>query len=187
MALYVFFGLIATGKSALARVWADRHGLAYFNSDVVRKELAGLAPTARRQEAVDKGIYTPDFSARTYDALLAKGEAEIRAGRGGVLDASYQKRAERERVRALARRLGFPVYFVLCVCPEPVVRERLARRAVDPAAVSDGRWEVYLRQKERFELPTELEPDELVTIETAGPVEGTVVRLSAALRKIEAG
>jgi predicted kinase len=184
-AIYVFFGLIATGKSTLARVWAERHALASFNSDVVRKELAGLAPTARRQEALDQGIYTAEFSRKTYETLLAKAEAEVRAGRGAVLDASYQRRDERRRVRKLARRYGFPVYFVLCTCPEPVLRERLAQRLLDPAAVSDGRWEIYIRQKEKFEPPTELEPGELVTLETQGSTAAVIARLTAALPKAD--
>jgi len=39
---YVFFGMVATGKSYLAKAWAERLGGLYLNSDVVRKELAGL-------------------------------------------------------------------------------------------------------------------------------------------------
>lgn len=185
-AIYVFFGFIATGKSTLARTWAETHGLAYFNSDVVRKELAGLAPTARQAEAPDQGIYTREFSAKTYRALLAGAEAEVRAGRGVVLDASYHRREERQRVRELARRHAFPVYFILCTCPEPLLKERLAGRARDPAAVSDGRWEIYLRQKEKFEPPTELNPGELVELETVGPRAAVTGRLAAALPGLEA-
>jgi hypothetical protein len=184
-AIYVFFGLIASGKSTLAGNWAEQHGLAYYNSDVIRKELAGLPPTGRRPEAQERGIYTRDFSTKTYGVLLARAEAEVRAGRGVVLDGSYQRREERQRVRALARRHAFPVYFILCTCPEPVVRERLAQRALDPAAVSDGRWEIYLRQKEQFEPPSELEAGELVTLETRGTVAAVTSRLAAALRDIE--
>lgn len=185
-AIYVFFGLIATGKSTLAKAWAEQHALASFNSDVVRKEIAGLAPTARRLEAPDQGIYSAEFSKKTYETLLARAEAEVRAGRGVVLDASYHRRAERQHVRMLARRYGFPVYFVLCTCPERVLQERLARRAMDPTAISDGRWEIYLGQKEKFEPPTELAPGELVTLETTGPVATVAARLSGALRSLEA-
>ena len=44
--IWVFFGLIATGKSTLAEKWAARHTMAHFNSDRLRKELAGISPTA---------------------------------------------------------------------------------------------------------------------------------------------
>lgn len=179
--IYVFFGLIATGKSTLAQAWASRHGLAYANSDVVRKELAGLSPTASQKEGVDQGIYTQEFSRRTYDALLAHAEAEIQQGRGVILDASYLGRTERERVLALAARLQVPVRFVLCDCSDAVKQARLALRAQDPKAVSDGRWEIYLQQKARFEAPAELAADQLIILDTDLPVEKALARLDTLL------
>jgi len=179
--IYVFFGMIATGKSTLALRFASHRGLAYVNTDVVRKELAGISPTQGRRDEVDQGIYTPEFSRLTYDALLDRAEAELRQGRGVVLDGSYQKREERERVVSLARRLGACVRFILCTCSDEVKKERLAVRERDPEAVSDGRWEVYLRQKERFMEPTELDSGELVVFDTDLPVDEAVARLDRLL------
>ncbi|MEW6500909.1 MAG: AAA family ATPase [Thermodesulfobacteriota bacterium] len=179
--IYVFFGLIASGKSTLAQAWAERHGLAYANSDVVRKELAGLAATASRKEGVDQGIYTREFSRRTYDALLARAEEAIGQGRGVILDASYQNREERDKVRKLATRLAVPVRFVLCECDDSVKKSRLALRAQDPNAVSDGRWEIYLQQKARFEAPTELATDQFVILDTDQPIEQAMTRLDTLL------
>jgi uncharacterized protein len=176
-AIYLFFGFTATGKSTLAHYWADRHSLAHYNTDVIRKKLAGLPPAARRLEAVNHGIYAEEYSRRTYDALLEQAEEEIRAGRGVVLDGSYQKRKERQRLRQLAGRYSLPVYFVFCSCPEPVLRDRLALRGRDPAAVSDGRWEIYLQQLEKFEPPVELEEHELIALDTSAPVEQLACRL----------
>jgi hypothetical protein len=181
-AIYVFFGLIATGKSTLAQAWAERHGLAYANSDVVRKELAGLSPTASQKEGVDQGIYTREFSRKTYDALLARAEAAIGQGRGVILDASYQNREERGKVVALASRLKTPVRFVLCDCDDAVKKARLALRAQDPDAVSDGRWEIYLQQKARFEAPTELAADQLVTLDTDLPLDAALDKLDQLLQ-----
>ena len=130
--LFIFFGLIATGKSTLAQAWAKRHNLAYYNSDVVRKELAGLSPETSRKESVDQGIYSREFSQRTYTGLLEHAEDELRKGKGVVLDASYQGRSERQRVRELAERLEAQVYFILCVCPEQEMKRRMELRAQDP-------------------------------------------------------
>lgn len=179
--IYVFFGLIATGKSTLAQAWAERHGMAYANSDVVRKELAGLAPTASQKEGVDQGIYTREFSRKTYDALLAHAEAAIRQGRGVILDASYQSREERGKVVALAQQLAVAVRFVLCDCRDDVKKTRLALRAQDPDAVSDGRWEIYLQQKARFEAPTELAAEQLVNLDTDLPIESALAQLDILL------
>lgn len=170
--IFVFFGLIASGKSSLAEEFARRQGLCCHNSDRVRKELAGAAAALGRGTAVDQGIYSPEFSRRTYDALLARAEADLLGGQPGtVLDASYQQRSERQRVRDLALRLGSPVLFLLCRCPEDEMRRRMEERARDPLAVSDGRWEIYLAQRERFEVPEELAATELLTIETTQPVD----------------
>lgn len=184
-AIYVFFGLIATGKSTLAQAWAERHGLAYCNSDVVRKELAGLAPNASQKEGVDQGIYTREFSRKTYDALLDRAAAAIGQGRGVILDASYQNREERGKVVALAKRLAVPVRFVLCDCSDVVKKTRLALRAQDPTAVSDGRWEIYLQQKERFEAPVELAPDQLVTLDTDLSISAGLDKLDHLLQREE--
>jgi len=164
--LYVFGGLIATGKSTLAAAWAARLGIAHYNSDVVRKELAGLASTASRKEGADQGIYTPEFTRKTYDTLLERAAAELEQGRSVVLDASYLDRQERRLVLELARRLGVECRFIFCDCADQVKKERLKLRARDPQAVSDGRWEIYLRQKEKFQPPAELAPEQLLAIDT---------------------
>ncbi len=179
--LFVFFGLIATGKSTLAQAWASRNGLGYHNSDVVRKELAGLAPTASQRDSVDQGIYRREFTEKTYAALLARARQDLLAGRGTVLDASYQNRADREAVRTLARSLGVRVYFILCVCPEEEMKRRMAERALDPSAVSDGRWEIYLQQKERFQAPAELPEGTIFTVSTAPAVDAILKTLTALL------
>jgi hypothetical protein len=168
--LWVFFGLIATGKSTMAAAWAARYSMSHYNSDCLRKELAGLAPTAGQQESLDKGIYSSEFSRHTYDALLTKAEQECRAGRPVVLDASYQSRGERDRLRDLAARLGADIFFIHCTCPEDEIMRRLEIRSHDPEAVSDGRPEIYQAQKERFELPAELDDTQLVKLSTVGDI-----------------
>ncbi|MFA6284119.1 MAG: AAA family ATPase [Desulfurivibrionaceae bacterium] len=179
--LFIFFGLIATGKSTVAQAFAESRDLAYYNSDVVRKELAGLSPQTHQRETADQGIYTSEFTAKTYGALLERAEQDLAHGKGVVLDASYQRRADRDRVRMLAQRLGVRLYYILCVCPEEEMKQRMAKRALDPNAVSDGRWEIYLKQKERFEPPAELAPAQLITLSTDLPLEAVLAQLSAQL------
>ena len=179
--LYVFFGLIATGKSTLARAWAQRRGLAHYNSDVVRKELAGLAVTAKSRDEEGRGIYTPEFTLRTYDELRRRAANELRQGRSVVLDASYHDPDQRQRLVELAVSLEVGLHFVLCQCSDEVKKQRLARRAQDPAAVSDGRWEIYLRQRQKYQPPTEQPASRLTTIDTDRPVPKLLAELSRRL------
>ena len=175
--IWVFFGLIATGKSTVAENWAARHGMVYLNSDLVRKELAGLPPNTRREDSLGLGIYSSEFTRHTYEELLIRCEAGNRQGKPVVLDASFQNRSDRQRVRELADRLGADVFFVLCHCPENEVLDRLALRRQDPDAVSDGRLEIYLAQKDRFELPDELAKPSLVKLLTVGKIDELLAEL----------
>ena len=168
--LFVFFGMIATGKSTLAMAWARHKKLAYFNSDSVRKELAGLSPTESRQDRVDTGIYTQDFTQKTYQALKERAEAILRQGNSVILDASYQYTRDRQSLRTLAKNLNCRVCFILCQCTESEMKRRMTERAQDRTAVSDGRWEIYLEQKQRFEPPEELADTDLITIDTQAPL-----------------
>jgi uncharacterized protein len=181
--IVVFFGLIASGKSTLAELFARQQDLPYYNTDRVRKELAGLAAAERRPDGFQQGIYTSEFSRRTYQALLDRAAADIRAGRAGVvLDGSYHRRAERDGVRGLAAELEIPCTFVLCQCGDEEVKRRLAERARDPQAVSDGRWEIYLTQKERFEAPAEVPAADLITMNTEAPVADLLEQLARQLK-----
>jgi len=168
--LYVFFGLIATGKSTLAEAWAESLHLPYYNSDRVRKQLAGLKEETRRREGFDQGIYSKNFSRQTYTALLERAAIHLQQGVSVVIDASYQAKEERQRVRDLASLMACRICFILCTCPETEMKKRMAARGKDSTAVSDGRWEVYLEQKKRFEPPGEIVADELIIIDTRAPV-----------------
>lgn len=165
--IYVFFGMIATGKSSLARVWADQQGCLYLNSDIVRKELAGVIKETRVPAALECGIYSPEFTRKTYDELLRRSEMALANDTGCciVLDASYQFVDERIRLRRI---FGgrCPLLFIYCTCSDETVKKRLALRELDQYAVSDGRWDNYLRQKQYFNMPDELPEGQLIWMNT---------------------
>ena len=182
--LLVFFGMVATGKSYLASAWARQYGLPYYNSDRVRKQLAGLSPETGQREEVDRGIYTPEFSRRTYDALIEHAWCHFRENRNTcvVLDGSYQSLKERELLRQQFSG-QVRLVFVHCSCQERVVKERLAMRADDPSAVSDGSWDIYLAQKKRFEPVTAGE--NVIEIDTDAPLESLVQQVNEELMNID--
>lgn len=177
--IYIFFGLIASGKSFLAERFAAAHGLPYFNSDRVRKELTGIAPTERRPDGIGQGIYTPELSSKTYQTMLARAEESLRNGAAGViLDGSYSIAAGRSEVRRLAERLGARPLFILCSCSEAETKRRLELRAKDPNAVSDGRWEIFVRQRESFAQPDELPPELLLRLDTEAEPEALLRQIN---------
>lgn len=180
--LYVFFGLIASGKSTLAAAFASRHGFPLLNTDRVRKELAGVDPASRQADGLEQGIYTGEFTRRTYQAMLDNAEDKIQSGCPAVvMDGSYKDREERRRVLELAAKLGARCVFIQCVCGEKTVRERLALRARDPRAVSDGNWDIYLAQKQGFQPPVELDAARLIVLETGQSVAELLESLATSL------
>jgi len=164
--LLVFFGLIASGKSTLAEKFAESENMDYLNTDRVRKELAGIEATQHQSEDLGQGIYSPAFTERTYAAMLARAADGLGRGKGVVLDGSYSRRRDRAAVLACGRQEKAPVRFILCFCSDTEVKRRLEMRARDPLAVSDGRLEIYLKQKESFEPPDELASDQLLQLNT---------------------
>ncbi len=158
--------MIASGKSTLAEKFAESENMEYLNTDRVRKELAGIEATQHQSEDPGQGIYSPAFTERTYATMLARAADGLGRGKGVVLDGSYSRRRDRAAVLACGWHEKVPVRFILCSCSDTEVKRRLEMRARDPLAVSDGRWEIYLRQKESFEPPDELAPDQLLRLDT---------------------
>lgn len=163
--LYVFFGKIACGKSFLAARWAEHVGCPYFNSDVIRKELVGVKPNSRQNEAINAGIYSPEHSRKTYAELLRRAKNVMDGGQACAIDASFMSSEERRRVSMLLSE-NANVWFILCDCDEDVVKQRLQTRSLDEDAVSDGRWEIYKQQTKEFITPDDIEPCNLIMIDT---------------------
>jgi predicted kinase len=181
--VYVFFGLIASGKSTLAQAWAGRLHIPYYNSDIMRKELAEVENLRAGKQEYGRGIYSDELTRKTYQTLLSQAADAVANGWSVILDASYRCRADRDDVRGLKKKHGARVRFILCSCPEAEARTRMKKRELDPTAVSDGSLDIYLRQKEIFEPPAELQPDELIALSTMAPVDVLVDRLARALEK----
>jgi predicted kinase len=179
--LLVTCGLTGSGKSTLARKLGETYALQLVRSDVVRKELIGIAPQERRWLPFDQGEYAPEMTERTYAAMLERAEELLIAGHSVVLDGCFIKRAQRKGAVELARRLGVPLLLLECRTSEEVIRERLERRARKNGTVSDGRWEIYSGQLAEFEPPDEIAGDERVVLDRSKPVDELLHELAAVL------
>jgi hypothetical protein len=167
--LLITCGLVATGKTALAQALGEAAGMPVISSDVVRKELAGLAPRERRFESFGRGIYSPRFSERTYKALLERARAALAEGRSMIVDATFGQRRHRERARELAQAMGARFLCLECRAEERVIRRRLEERLRAGRDASDARWETYEAQKQVFEPLAELPPAEHMVMECDEP------------------
>lgn len=177
--LVVVSGLSGSGKSTVAAALAERTGFVHINSDRVRKQLAGLAPTDRG----GADLYTSTRSAATYAAMYAAAANALAAGRGAILDATFQRRAHRDQAAAVGAAAGAPVLFVECRADEAVIRLRLAERAARDHDPSDADWEVYRRQRRFYEPVADDEPH--VTVDTTVPLAKALLDIEAALPRPE--
>jgi len=152
--LLAISGLSGSGKSMLAGELAARRGWELLSSDVVRKSLHGLAPRERATAEIDRGLYSPEATRRTYETLAARAGVALERERCVVVDATAQAAWERELLADAARAHGGLFLLAEVRASDETIRTRLEARAREPGAVSDAGWEVYLAQKARWEPVT---------------------------------
>ncbi|MBX3462745.1 MAG: AAA family ATPase [Planctomycetes bacterium] len=141
----------ASGKSSLAAELAAIAQWPHLATDVVRKRLAGVPPTS----AARPEHYTPAFSQRTYDALLAEAAAATAAGAPLVLlDGNFPTADHRQAALAAARRAGARLDLAALAIDAATATARAAARAHDRANVSDAGPEVTAARFHQFVRPT---------------------------------
>jgi predicted kinase len=179
-ALIVVCGLTGSGKSTIAVALAIELGLALLSSDRIRKELAGVPLWQHSHDEYGSGLYSPAASEATYRELLARADRSLAAGQSVIIDATCQKRRVRESLHRLAANHEVPLYLFVAEAPEEVIRERLAERIRQKTAISDGRWEIYQRQKAEFE-PVLASEGAAITLESSGLLCETVDTILGAI------
>lgn len=119
-----------------------------IRSDEVRKELAGLSGGAAVAAPFGEGIYSAEWTERTYAECLRRAEGLLFEGGRVLIDASFRAAENRRRFLELGTRCGVPSLLLVCHADPGVVRARLERRRGD---ASDADWSVYLGAAERWE------------------------------------
>jgi aminoglycoside phosphotransferase family enzyme/predicted kinase len=170
--LVVMMGLPASGKTTLARALAGRLGLVHLSSDVQRKRLAGVRPTAHEYVPFGKGLYSRSMTRRTYAALKRNAARWLRREQSVVIDATCGQPADRAMFRQLARRLGARFVIVWCHADETVLQARLTTRPRDPNSTSDARVDLWPALRSAFSQPAE--SPEVLVVDTTQPLSATL-------------
>jgi len=176
--LVVVAGLSGTGKSSVADALRARTGFVHINSDITRKRLAGVSPTSRPGPQ----LYTGARSAETYAAMYGAADTALAAGRGAIIDATFQRRVDRDAARAVAYRAHRPILFVECVCSAEEVRRRLAERGLRGDDASDADWAIHRQQRARYEPFAADEATERIVVDTQRPLPHVIADIERALR-----
>ncbi len=173
-AIFLISGVTGTGKSTLAAELARHCSAVHISSDLVRKSLAGIGPQEHRYEPFMQGIYSPQFSSMTYQAMLASAKEHLLKGESVILDGTFRKSGDRGLAAGMARDMGQELWIIECRVEEAEARRRLQRRMEDGSSESDGRWELYHHQLEQWEPVDEVAPDHHIILDTAGSPEETL-------------
>ena len=165
---FITCGLMGSGKSTLVNQLAFELGIASFNSDVIRKQLAGIAPDATCSAAFGEGLYSQKSNSDTYDELIRLAKTELAARRSVIIDASFIHKSDRLRCASLAEDYAARFVIIFASCSEPENRRRLIDRSTSGRAISDGRAELLNSQRQIFEPPL-AEEGLLIAIQTTAP------------------
>lgn len=134
-------GLSGSGKTRLAAALAPNLGRApgalHLRSDLIRKEIFGVAETER----LGAGAYEPAVSAEVYRRLAERARAGLRAGQSVILDATHLRPEERLAAEDLAVTEGAGFTGFWLDAPVGVLADRVVARQGDasdatPAVVS---------------------------------------------------
>ena len=149
-------GLMGSGKSTLAMALERELGWEVISSDITRTRLLAEKSAEALETAsagFGEGGYEKGWTNRTYTALVRAARSRVDEGRSVILDATWSRRAHRQRATTMAMKHGARPVFLACVCPRQITLERLARRwqakasgalaPEAPSAASDGRPDLY--------------------------------------------
>jgi predicted kinase len=149
-------GLSGTGKSTLAAALAPSLGARVLRSDVIRKQLFGVALEIK----LPASAYVPEASHRVYETLRRRAKDALAAGYSMIIDAVSLKPAERQSFAAIAAAAEVPFSGFWLAAPAATMELRLRARRHD---ASDASLEVLAQQ-----LRQDLGPLDWVRVDTSG-------------------
>ena len=164
--IVILHGLSGSGKSWLAERLAEAGGAIHIRSDIERKRLLGLPPEASTAGAGMTEAYSPQVTQQTYQRLQALAFGIVDAGFPVIVDATFLHREQREGFFRLARVAGVPALIVDVEAPDPVVRERIARRLAAGGDPSEATVRVYEHQKRSNDPLDETERRSAIPVNT---------------------
>lgn len=143
-------GFSGTGKSTLAFALAPALGAApgavILRSDVIRKEIMGVAETER----LPQSAYTGAATARVYATMQSRAAHILESGHAVIADAAHGKTSERNTIARIAHGAGVPFHGLWLTAPTAILEQRIAARHGD---ASDATIAVLHAQQQSFTVP----------------------------------
>lgn len=168
-------GTVGTGKSTAARLLAGALANALVvSTDRVRKRLFAASNVDR---------YAPAHVEQVYRAVLDRAEPALASGRTVILDATFSRRADRDRAAAWAGARGAATWLLHVDSPAEIARGRLRLRMARGDDPSDAGPERLEPSRAAFEPPTEWPEAFKIVLDSSDPrrvartIEGVALRI----------
>ena len=168
--VWVVCGMIASGKSTVADALAESLDIPVLRSDEIRKQLFGLAPEESAESDFQKGVYSRQATGLTYGKQLMDARELVDKGRSAILDATFGDPHRRDEVRRMAKKTHANLFFILCECPNHVIRERLLAREKRPG-VSDARLRHFDDIKKTFAPFDDIPEKNLIRVDSSESID----------------
>jgi aminoglycoside phosphotransferase family enzyme/predicted kinase len=170
----IFYGLMASGKSKNGKLFSSKYPVSYANTDVIRKNMLQIPENEKVYVDFNSDIYSPEITEEVYKRLGIIANAKNKIGRMIIIDGSFSKKIYLE---AFKENFEGNLIKIKFYADDKLILERLEKRKTKEV-VSDGRPEIYLKQKESFE---DIGAD--FQIETIAPAEENITTIMEFLIK----
>jgi aminoglycoside phosphotransferase family enzyme/predicted kinase len=174
--LWVVCGMIASGKSTVAKALAEALQCRVLRSDLVRKQLFERRALDFKEVAFGEDIYSKEATSLTYGKLLLQAQKEIERGNSIILDATFSRRQQRREVLRLAADMDANTIFVECRCRLEIIKQRLTERDA-LTQVSDARLDHLDAFKSWYEALDEISNEIFVSVDTERPLNENVAKI----------
>ncbi len=183
-AVLVFMGRVASGKSTLAGLAAEKLNINRFSSDSERKKLAGLPLAERASESDRNRIYRENMTEQTYKRLIERAKEEVSRGKSVVLDATFAKPENRNSLTSEMESIDTNIYFIEAHASVKIRKQRLAERTRQKNIISDARLEDVDFLDRMYHPPDEMDSGRLIRIDTAQSLNHSVEKLFLQISRI---
>ena len=179
--LVITHGFSGSGKTTVTDELVSRLPAIRARSDLERKRLHGLAPSARSGSGVGTGLYGAAASQRTYSALAEIADRLLRNGQDALIDATFLRREERLDFRQIAAANAARFAILDCAAPADELRRRIRARAHKGRDASEADLDVLERQLLTAEPLDRAERRHVVAVDTGRSIR--YAELAARLRR----
>jgi aminoglycoside phosphotransferase family enzyme/predicted kinase len=180
--LVITHGLSGSGKTTVTDELVSALPAIRARSDLERKRLHGLAPTARSGSGLGTGLYAAAASQKTYAALAEIADALLRNGQNALIDAAFLDRSDRLRFRQVAAFNAARFAILDCTASPAELRRRIVARSGQGRDASEADLAVLERQLSLAEPFDPAERRHAVTVDTERDIR--YAELAARLRRV---